>query len=374
MSRPQPSSGTEAVKEFDEELFVDEDEGERVHPADSTFEPDEKPAKEKGTQFEPFELPEDRDPDPIPRDLPSTPLLLFQHFIPIFLVQKWVFYTNQHVEALKKDPNLHRKSRLHNWIPVSVQEIYLWLGILIHLGIHKEIRIEDHWNIPAVEEQGTYHTIIRFMTLKRFNLILRYIRLFPLFDTSKEITSYDRTFGRVDEWSDYIQKITTDLVILGLNCAIDECMVGYKGRSYQTTIVKGKPTPRGLKVWAVAQKGLLLRWIWHIPKQPFGLLARWKEGKKNWGLNPTQAVVVMLVLSLPKAIYHVFFDNLFSTPKLLTRLRDEGFGATATARVTSGIFKPYVDAKSGFKFNQIETAPTPDNKVNSLKNTFIYNL
>lgn len=81
----------------------------------------------------------------------------------------------------------------------------------------------------------------------------------------------------------------------------------------------------------------------------------------------------MLMKALPNATYHVFCDNLFSTGRLFIVLREGGYGATGTARVNSGIFKPYVTAKkddkargaSGFKFNEIRTTPTPDNQVSS---------
>lgn len=87
--------------------------------------------------------------------------------------------------------------------------------------------------------------------------------------------------------------------------------------------------------------------------------------------------------ALPHATYHVFFDNLFSTPPLFRRLREEGFGATGTARLNSGFYQPYVKAKradkakaaSKFKFNQIKTTPTEDNKVSQvIGNLFVCDL
>jgi hypothetical protein len=369
MSSQQPSTGTEAIKEFDETLFVDTTESSWIHPADSTCRPNRKPEATQGTKFEPFNLHENR--DPVAHDLPSTPLLLFQHFIPIFLVQKWALYTNQHVNSLLQDPALPPSARIRQWQPTSVEEIYLWLGILIYIGIHREIRIKDHWEVPNTNTQGPIHSILTFMTYDRFWLIFRYIRTFDPTTFNNHNTTYNRTWGRIDEWSDHIQKASTELLHLGINCAIDEVMICYKGRSKGTTIVQGKPIPRGFKVWAVAQKGVLLRWIWHLPEHPWGLLAAHKSRKANRGLNPTQAVVVMLMKALPNATYHVFCDNLFSTGRLFIILREDGYGATGTARVNSGIYKPYVTAKkddkargaSGFKFNEIRTAPTPDNQV-----------
>lgn len=297
--------------------------------------------------------------------------------MPVWLVEKWVLYTNQYVESLLRDQGRKPQARLRKWKPTFVEEIYLWLGIVIHIGIHRDIRIQDYWKVPTQKNQGTIHTIIRYITYSRFFLLLRYIRIFEQPNEAITTTTYDRIWGRVDEWSDHIQKATTDLVILGTNCAIDECMVRNKGRCKGNTIVKGKPIPRGLKVWAIGQLGLLLRWIWHVPKHPWGFNKVRKEEKPTTRVNPTQAVVVFLVKSLPATIYHVyhiFFDNLFSTPNLFRRLREEGFAATGTARLNSGFYQPLIAAKradksraaSSFVFNKVKAAPTKDNMVRSL--------
>ena len=101
-------------------------------------------------------------------------------------------------------------------------------------------------------------------------------------------------------------------------------------------------------------------------------------------LNSTQSVVIALINLLPNSIYHVFVDNLFSSPDLFLSLRQHGHGATGTARPNCSIFKELIDAKkkdksrkSGFKFNEIKVIPTPDNQVeslNSISYDFLTNL
>jgi hypothetical protein len=83
---------------------------------------------------------------------------------------------------------------------------------------------------------------------------------------------------------------------------------------------------------------------------------------------------------LPKSTYHVFVDNLFSSPDLLRSLRQHGHGATGTARPNCGIYKGLADAKtadkagkSGFEFNEIRVVPTPDNQVGN-PDVFPHNL
>jgi hypothetical protein len=80
-------------------------------------------------------------------------------------------------------------------------------------------------------------------------------------------------------------------------------------------------------------------------------------------------VVVSLVLRLLGTIYHIFLDNLFSSPDLFRALRDRGIAATGTCRTNCGLYKPFVIAKqqdSGkgcWPYNKVEAVPTPDGKV-----------
>ncbi|KFA80179.1 hypothetical protein S40288_10055 [Stachybotrys chartarum IBT 40288] len=90
-------------------------------------------------------------------------------------------------------------------------------------------------------------------------------------------------------------------------------------------------------------------------------------------LNPTQAVVIALVNKLPEGTYHVFLDNLFSSPDLFKALRVLGIGATGTCRTNCGLFRDIVIAKENdrkgkglWPWGQIQTWPTPDNKVNQI--------
>jgi hypothetical protein len=165
--------------------------------------------------------------------------------------------------------------------------------------------------------------------------------------------------------------------IPGTSIAVDELMVRYTGRSKETTTVPTKPIPTGFKAWAVAQRGYFLQWLWQ-PGSPYGAIPI-KIGQKRKRnlttkdpeyLNPTQVVVPLLINRLAKQTYHVYLDNLFSSPKLFLALRKLGTGATGTCRVNCGIYKPLADAKAldktgGLKWarGELKAVPIPDNLV-----------
>lgn len=363
----QPTSSAPEPREINTSLFeIDEDD---ENPAGSSCLPVAQPVVQRGDAFQPLEIEEF---EPHINKLPDSPLLLFQAFVPISLVQLWVEYTNEHVEFLQRESKPTFQARLQSWVPTTVAEVYLWLGILIYMGIHKEIRLEDHWKAPTLESHLPTHSIIKFMTFNRFELLLRHIRIFPAHITNNLPSPYNR----IEQWSQHIQQVSTAFVELGTCLSVDECMIRFTGRSKATTTVKNKPTPHGFKVWVIAQGGLFLRWIWHKPGPAFGPIGLPNQRKRKRAANTephlslTQRVVIHLVNLLPSAIYHVFFDNLFSSPDLFRVLRKQGSGATGTARSNCGFYKPFVQRKvadkagsSGLGYNEIMTTATPDNLV-----------
>jgi len=171
--------------------------------------------------------------------------------------------------------------------------------------------------------------------------------------------------------SSWVQAQFLKYWIPGRDLAIDECMIRFTGRSHDIMTIPSKPIPTGYKVWAVAQKGYILSWLWHskgtgprgIGKVPCAL-----------GCNKTAATVPHLLGLLPKRTtespYIVWLDNLFSSTKLFRYLRQLGYGATGTARTNSGICAEFVNRKQVDKkkddipWGTLYSAPTADNNIN----------
>ncbi|RKK77629.1 hypothetical protein BFJ70_g17123 [Fusarium oxysporum] len=353
---------------------------------DPTGVPNFPPEEGRGDDFQPFNL-EYRDFNINP--LPKEPLELFQLFIPISLVQSWVKYTNSWVAHLLENAvidnwntPLSEHLRILKWEGISTATAYVWLGVVIYLGIHREITIKDHWKAPSLGDQRPLHLIIKFMPLLKFELINRYFRTFNYTKVDvRDEGDLPKTFQVAEEWSDLIQKVSNELYLPGTNLTVDECMVPFTGRSKETTLVKGKPTPVGFKVWVIAQQGFFLRWLWHMKSSPYtavivDLPTPKPVGKKGklWTeipLSNTQSVVVHLVKRLHPQTYHVFTDNLFSSPQLFRLLRQLGFGATGTTRPNCGIstemkrIKETRKAPNGtpLRYNEVILIPTQDKKV-----------
>ncbi|EMT60488.1 hypothetical protein FOC4_g10011759 [Fusarium odoratissimum] len=285
---------------------------------DPTGVPNLPPEEGRGDDFQPFNL-EYRDFRINP--LPKEPLELFQLFIPISLVQSWIEYTNSWVAHLLENAvidswntPLSEQSRILKWEGISTATAYVWLGVLIYLGIHREISLKDHWKAPSLGDQRPLHSIIKFMPLRKFELITRYFRTFDYTKLDvRDESDLPKTFQAAEEWSNHIQKVSIELYLPGTNLTVDECMVPFTGRSKETTLVK----------------------------------------------------------RLSTQTHHVFTDNLFSSPQLFRLLRQLGYGATGTARPNCGITTEMKHIKETGKlpdgtplvYNEVYLIPTYDKKV-----------
>src|SRR5881398_2726423 len=99
-------------------------------------------------------------------------------------------------------------------------------------------------------------------------------------------------------------------------------MIRFRRRSKHKVKLKNKPIQEGYKVWAIAQRGYIITWLWHSKEEgPEGI-------SKGQGLQveqikpfppitlpPTLALVIVLARDLrttfPDQKFYFFLDNLF---------------------------------------------------------------
>lgn len=333
-----------------------------------TYRPDLPPAQDRGFNFQPLTM---TAREPIIQDLPDTQLGIFQQFVPEFLVEKWAAATNEAAEAAMTDESLSETARVQDWTPTSAAEIYVFVAMVICMENHPEPAITRYWQSSVDDDTVPFYPFTRHMTLRRFQLLFRRIRIFHEVEIFSQLTSKDaipKAYLQVDEWSNYIQEQMQKVYVPGTTVAVDECMQGFTGKSALKTYIPNKPTPEGIKIWVVAQDGIFLRWLWHTPgKGPIGIEKQRMNDDSIYHLTPTQLVVVSLLKSLPNASYHVFLDNLFSSPDLFKFLYDMGIGASGTARLNCGMHERLVQEKkkpdNSNPWGWSIEVPTPCNKV-----------
>ncbi|KAG5786530.1 hypothetical protein H9Q69_014374 [Fusarium xylarioides] len=152
---------------YDPDLYVYTQHSKLEQPINNTAQPKNKPSTQRGYHFEPLEL---HERDPVISTITSQlaePVDLFLQFLPEKIVEKWVRYTNEAAKSLAAEDHDFSKS----WEPVTLSEVYLFIGIIIYIGLHKEANLKSYWATDEGHKFLPDHPMARLMARKRFFLI-----------------------------------------------------------------------------------------------------------------------------------------------------------------------------------------------------------
>jgi hypothetical protein len=272
----------------------------------------------------------------------SSPEDLFSLFFTDSILDRIVRCTNLNAERVRADPvatrakniRFHESLNQRIWKPVTSDEILTYLGILIYMGIHIEPYINNYWNTN--EDDPIHSSVRKAMGNHRWTQIDRY---FHIWDSASDQHCVRPDKVRPHEKVNPLWKLLSSSFQRywkpGRDVAIDECIEGFTGRTSDIVNIPTKPTPIGFKIWVLADQGYVLDLLWHVrgdgkDQGPQGLRTTWKEQ----GFSKTQAVVLELMTRMPNGGkgHTVWLDNLFTSSKLLSTLRNYGIGAAGTVR------------------------------------------
>lgn len=108
------------------------------------------------------------------------------------------------------------------------------------------------------------------------------------------------------------------------NLSVDESMIPYYGKHYAKQFIRGKPIRFGFKNWAVcSSRGYMVTFQVYTGKE--------NSRPKEFGLGGSIVLSLINAAEIPEHGGHkVFFDNYFTSLKLLRHLASRGICATGT--------------------------------------------
>ena len=125
--------------------------------------------------FEPVDIEAHKDAQALlpPTFLPSShPFDYFALFFTPKLIETITKNTNQYA-AIQR---LHIiEERVRKWDTLIMEELYVFIGALIYIGIHEEPRLDMYWNTD--KDKGPLHTLIHHISLQRYKQIKRYCHI-----------------------------------------------------------------------------------------------------------------------------------------------------------------------------------------------------
>mgnify|MGYP002224293578 CR=1 FL=1 len=206
------------------------------------------------------------------------------------------------------------------WEETNGIEIQAYLGILIYMGMVDLPEIRDYF----IDDFCVCPIVRQAMTLRRFEKISQYLHL-----NDEEIRP------KIGEQNyDFLYKVRPALDIIkkyghhykpGRDLSVDEAMIGFKGRFNIKQYMPKKPTKWGIKAWGIADSktGYLLNCKIYLGK---------KDNSENNDLLLGEQVVMNMCRDYTGLWHHVYFDNFFTSTRLMMLLLEKQTYACGTTR------------------------------------------
>lgn len=233
-------------------------------------------------------------------------------------------FTNEMVMKIVDETNKYAiQKESKNWTPVTPEEVRVFIGILIFMGIHRLPSTDHYWSTdPALRVDIIADT----MPIKRFKKIVENIHFN---DNSTQVPRSDPAYDKLHKIRPIVDMLNsiisnTDIYKPSSFVSVDESMVPFNGRSAIKQYMPLKPVKRGYKVWCIADA-----------KTGFMFKFRIYTGKSDSveGESLGEKVVMNLTTNV-RAGSLVVFDNFFSSVPLLEKLHARNLFSCGTVRST----------------------------------------
>ncbi|KAM7282123.1 piggyBac transposable element-derived protein 3 [Ixodes scapularis] len=238
-------------------------------------------------------------------DETSTPLTYFSRYVPQSVFKGITEATNEYSVLTS-----------HTNVNTSPDEVWKLVGMHVLMGVISLPRVRLYWDntakVPLISET---------MTPKRFFKLRNNLHI-----AVSEPSDCQDKLWKVRPFLDSIRARCLDLQ-LEEEVSVDEQMIPFKGKLSIKQYMRGKPTPWGVKVFALCgRSGQLYDFVIYQGQNSIS-----DDLKKAFGL--CSGVVLHLAQRIPLGCnYQLYFDNYFTSIPLLRRLKKDGILAAGTVR------------------------------------------
>ena len=228
-------------------------------------------------------------------------------------------YAADRISRLRAQNRLTSHSRFQKWKPVSREEMYGFLALIINMGIIQLPDIESYWKTSWISEVPFFG---RVMPRDRFQEIFWLLHI-----SSVDPDQPPRKIDKVRDLLDLLLPRYREYYTPTQNISIDETMVGFRGRFGSTQYMPQKPTKWGIKAFTMADgaNGYMLNVLVYTGAQTL------EGADSRYESLPVPGRVVMDVIEpyLDKG-YHCFTDRYYSSVPLVQALQERQTTFTGT--------------------------------------------
>ncbi len=218
------------------------------------------------------------------------------------------------------------QEKYSQWTQVTCEEMEAFMGFQFLMGLNPKPSTNDYWKRDDIYH---YPPIADKISRNRYRDISKYLH----FNNNNTLSppgtpSYDK-LGKVRPLIDYLLSRFKSVYNPGRELAVDEAMIKFQGRSSLKQYLPKKPIKRGIKVWVLADSsnGYFSRLEVYTGK---------KGDRVEEGLGAR--VVKDLTSDFIGRWNVVFFDNFFTSKRLLCDLESTGIYGCGTCRSNRKLF------------------------------------
>lgn len=245
----------------------------------------------------------------------NKPIDWFQLLLDDDFLQKIVNETNIYAFEVFAKPNLTQHSRINKWKDLTVVELKIFIGLILHMGTIRLNRYQDYWKTSRLFDFSLFRGQ---MSRDRFLIILRCLH----FSRNEEGTEDDK-LKKVSMMVDYFNKKMDEIYYPCRELSLDEGMVLWRGRLLFRQYIKGKRHKYGIKLYSLCEPhGIVLQFC--VYSGSLGNLG---------GKGHATKVVMHLMQGKLNVGHSLYMDNFYNSFPLASKLLANQTYCTGTLRM-----------------------------------------
>lgn len=252
---------------------------------------------------------------PILRGAMCKAIDFFQLFFTMELMARICEYTNSYAWAAMAD-KCYYGDRHGAWIETTPQELNKLIALVLYCGLVNVSSFHRYWSTKTL-----YHGLWArsIMSRDRFKALMA---VFHVVDPATE--DENDKLRKVSSFIEHFKNKCKNLYQPFQQVAVDERMVKSKHRSGIRQYIKNKPTKWGIKLWVLADSA-------NGYTCDFDVYVGRRAGQEPSANGLGYDTVMRLMTPLLNQGYHLYFDNFYTSVKLVKDLFLAGTPSTGTA-------------------------------------------
>ena len=172
----------------------------------------------------------------------ATPTYFLKLFLSDDLICFLVVETNRYAEKVLDEIIIKRNSRFKDWAPTDLDEMKLFLGLLIQLGMLNLPRLSDCWSTDPLLKTYTWR---KTMCRNRFFLLLRLWHF--------EIPCANERLSKIAFFMNHLNETMKRIYCPSENLSLDESIVLWRGHLIFRQYIKNKKHKYGVKFYELCE-------------------------------------------------------------------------------------------------------------------------